>query len=99
GRDGAIVRQKWSRQHGVAVGDRITVTNPAGRKSSYTVRGIYTQPKFGQIDPVLGSIAISQAAFDSSFDRPQNAYTFLKVKDGVGEIQTGALRLAMLGYP
>ena len=67
GRDGAIVRQKWSRQEPRSrVGDRITVVNPAGRKSSYVIRGIYTQPKFGQIDPVLGSIAISQQAFDAS---------------------------------
>ena len=57
----------------LGVGDRITVVNPAGRKARYVVRGIYTQPKFGQIDPVLGSIAISQQAFDSPFDRPQNA--------------------------
>jgi putative ABC transport system permease protein len=99
GRDGAIVRQKWSVKNHAGVGDRITVVNPAGRKSSYVIRGIYTQPKFGQIDPVLGSIAISQQTFDSSFDRPQNAYTFLNVKDGANDIQTGALKLAMLGYP
>ena len=48
---------------------------------------------------MLGSIAISQQAFDASFDRPQNAYTFLNVKDGVNDIQTGALKLAMLAYP
>jgi putative ABC transport system permease protein len=99
GRDGAIVRQKWSVKHGAGVGDRITVVNPAGRKSSYVIRGIYTQPKFGQIDPVLGSIAISQQAFDASFDRPQNAYTFLNVKGGVSDIQTGALKLVMIAYP
>ena len=99
GRDGAIVRQKWSVKNDAGVGDRITVVNPAGRKSSYVIRGIYTQPKFGQIDPVLGSIAISQQAFDASFDRPQNAYTFLNVKDGVNDIQTGALKLAMVAYP
>jgi putative ABC transport system permease protein len=99
GRDGAIVRHKWSVKNHAGVGDRITVVNPAGRKSSYVIRGIYTQPKFGQIDPVLGSIAISQQAFDASFDRPQNAYTFLNVKDGANDIQTGALKLAMLAYP
>ena len=48
GRDGAIVRQKWSVKHHAGVGDRITVVNPAGRKSSYVIRGIYTQPKFGR---------------------------------------------------
>jgi putative ABC transport system permease protein len=99
GRDGAIVRQKWANSHRVGVGDRITVVNPAGDRSRYVVRGIYTQPKFGQIDPVLGSVAISQRAFDSAFDRPQNAYTFLNVTGGSSPAATAALEHALAGYP
>jgi putative ABC transport system permease protein len=99
GRDGAVIRQKWATKHRVGVGDRIRVTNPASHTSSYVVRGIYTQPKFGQIDPVLGSIAISQRAFDSAFERPQNAYTFLNVRGGATEATTSALKAAMASYP
>jgi putative ABC transport system permease protein len=99
GRDGAVIRQKWANKHDVAVGDRITVVNPAGKSSSYVVRGIYTQPKFGQIDPVLGSIAISQRAFDRSFERPQNAYTFLNVRGGATPEATEALQAALASYP
>jgi putative ABC transport system permease protein len=99
GRDGAVVRQKWATKHDVSVGDRITVLNPAGKTSSYVVRGIYTQPKFGQIDPVLGSIAISQQSFDRTFDRPQNAYTFLNVQGGASEATTASLKAAMASYP
>jgi ABC-type antimicrobial peptide transport system permease subunit len=99
GRDGAVIRQKWATKHDVSIGDRITVLNPAGKTSSYVVRGIYTQPKFGQIDPVLGSIAISQRAFDRTFERPQNAYTFLNVQGGATAANTLALQLAMATYP
>ena len=99
GLDGAIVRQKWARSHGVSVGDRITVRNPAGQPSSYAVRGIYTQPKFGQVDPVFGSIGISQRAFDSAFERPRNAYTFLNVRGGATPQETSALELALAPYP
>ncbi len=99
GRDGAVVREKWATEHGVAVGDRIEVLNPAGRTTSFAVRGIYTQPKFGQIDPVLGSIAISRQAFDASFDRPQNAYTFLNAQGGATEETTAALESALAAYP
>jgi putative ABC transport system permease protein len=99
GRDGAVIRQKWATKHDVGIGDRITVLNPAGKTSSYVVRGIYTQPKFGQIDPVLGSIAISQQAFDRTFERPQNAYTFLNVQGGATAGNTLALQLAMAAYP
>jgi putative ABC transport system permease protein len=99
GRDGAVVRQKWATKHDLGLGDRIRVVNPAGKPSSYVVRGIYTQPKFGQIDPVLGSIAISQQAFDSAFERPQNAYTFLNVRGGATPETTEALRAALASYP
>jgi putative ABC transport system permease protein len=99
GGDGAVVRQKWATEHGIGVGDRLTVVNPAGHTSRYVVRGTYTQPKFGQIDPVLGSIAISQQAFDKAFDRPQNAYTFLSVSGGASQATTAALQLSMLSYP
>jgi putative ABC transport system permease protein len=99
GRDGAVIRKKWADAHGVAVGDRITVVNPAGESARYTVRGIYTQPKFGQIDPVLGSIAISQQAFDSAFERPQNAYTFLNVQGGASPETAASLKGALAAYP
>jgi putative ABC transport system permease protein len=99
GRDGAIVRQKWAKSHGVSVGDPITVLNPAGHRSSYLVRGIYTQPKFGQVDPVFGSIGISQRAFDSAFERPRNAYTFLNVRGGSTPAGTAALEQALAPYP
>ncbi len=99
GRDGAIIREKWATQHEVGIGDRIRVLNPAGESSSYVVRGIYTQPKFAQIDPVLGSIAISQQAFDSAFERPQNAYTFLNVRGGATPETTEALQAALASYP
>jgi putative ABC transport system permease protein len=99
GRDGALIRKKWSNEHHVGVDDRITVVNPAGGRSSYVVRGIYTQPRFGSIDPVVGSIAISQRAFDAAFDRPQNAYTFLNVRGGASPAATAKLRRALAPYP
>ncbi len=99
GRDGAVIRERWASEHQVVPGDRISVLNPAGETSSYVVRGIYTQPKFGRIDPVLGSIAISRQAFDSAFERPQNAFTFLNVRGGESAAETEALERALSAYP
>jgi putative ABC transport system permease protein len=99
GAHGAVIREKWSNEHGVGVGDSITVVNPAGRRSSFVVRGIYTQPKFGSIDPVVGSIAVSHSAFASAFDRPQNAYTFLNVRGGASPATTLALEASLAAYP
>jgi putative ABC transport system permease protein len=99
GSDGAIVREKFADKHHIAVGETIRVMNPAGRQSSFVVRGIYTQPKFGSIDPVVGSVAITQQAFAKAFDRPQNAYVFLNVKGGSSDGETAALQKALAGYP
>ena len=48
---------------------------------------------------MLGSIAISQQAFDSAFDRPQNAYTFLNVRGGASPKTTAALERSLAAYP
>jgi ABC-type antimicrobial peptide transport system permease subunit len=99
GRDGAVVRKKFADKHHLAVGDPVAVVNPAGEKTVYEVRGIFTMPKIGSLDPVLGSVGISKQAFDATFPRPKNAYTFLNVRGGASDAETAALQKALAAYP
>ena len=99
GRNGAVVRKKFADEHGLRVGSRLTVVDPAGGRSTYVVKGIFDQPKIAQLDPVLGSVGISQQAFDATFPRPKNAYTFVNVKGGASEAQTAAFERALASYP
>ena len=99
GKGGAVIRQKFADKHHLAVGDRVPVVDPSGRRSIYTVRGIFTMPKIGSIDPVLGSVLISRQAFDATFPRPKSLYTFLSVAGGASDAATATLQRALDAYP
>jgi ABC-type antimicrobial peptide transport system permease subunit len=61
-----------------------------------TVIATYDPP---QADPVLPSVVISQAAFDSTFPTPQDAQAFLKVDGGPTVPMTAHLKRALTAYP
>jgi putative ABC transport system permease protein len=99
GREGAVVRKKFADKHHLAVGSRVTVLDPAGGRNTYVVKGIFDQPKIASLDPVLGSVGISQAAFDATFPRPKNVYTFVNVSGRASDATTTALEKALAPYP
>ena len=94
--DGAIVQSSYATQHHLQVGSRFTLQAPNGTKRQVTVAATYHPP---QADPVLPKVVISQAAFDSTFPRPQNAQAFLKVNGGPSAATTTELKRALTAYP
>jgi putative ABC transport system permease protein len=72
--DGAIVRESVLDDTGLAVGDGLTMTGPDGRSVGVTIRGVFDP---GDIDPLLGHVVMTQAAFDRSFPRPGDMFTFV----------------------
>src|ERR687886_867313 len=61
GRDGVLVIKDYADDHDLALGRRLSMVTPSGVKRTFVVRGIYDPPA---IDQSLGSISISQRAFD-----------------------------------
>jgi ABC-type antimicrobial peptide transport system permease subunit len=61
-----------------------------------TVAATYDPP---QAYPVLATVVISQAAFDSTFPTPQDAQAFLTVDGGPSTAMTAALKRALTAYP
>jgi putative ABC transport system permease protein len=94
--DGAIVDSRYATKHHLGVGSRFTLQAPNGTTRQVTVAATYDPP---QADPVLPSIVISQAAFDSTFPTPQDAQAFLKVHSGPGAALTAELKRALTDYP
>ena len=94
--DGAIVDSSYATKHHLGVGSRFTLQAPNGTKRQVTVAATYHPP---QADPVLPKVVISQAAFDRTFPRPQNAQAFLKVKGGPSAAMTTELKRALTAYP
>ena len=87
---GAIVSKGFAEGHDLKVGSTFTVQSSSGQTLKPRVVGIHEPPK---MDSLLGDVAVSQKAFDGTFARPQNLFTFV---DGSSK---AALGKAMAGYP
>jgi putative ABC transport system permease protein len=70
GADGAIVDEGWASEHGLAVGDRFSLTSAGGTDLGLTVRGIEGSPLIDAT--ALGPITIGPAAYDKAFENDQN---------------------------
>ena len=66
------------------------VESPGGKRVTVAVGGIYSPPKMSAL---LGLVSVTQHAFDRTFTRPQNTFTFVA---GAGR---QALAGALGGYP
>jgi putative ABC transport system permease protein len=75
---GAIVRKSYAEEHDLHVGSPLRMTSPSGETLDLHVSGVLDQGKF-DLDPLLGTVVISQAAFDRTFPRPGDLYTFVRV--------------------
>jgi putative ABC transport system permease protein len=82
---GAIVSKSYAEGHDLKLGSTVKV-----KSLKLHVVGIHKAPS---MDPLLSDIAITQAAFDGVFPRPQNAFTFV---DGGSK---AALAKATAEYP
>jgi putative ABC transport system permease protein len=75
---GAILLEGFAEDHGLGVGDPVSIVTPSGTKMRRTVTGVYDPP---QIAPLLGAAVISQKAFDSAFPRAKDIYSFVDAPD------------------
>jgi putative ABC transport system permease protein len=73
GADGAIVTERFADDRELAVGDRFPVETASGESVEVVTRGIYDP---SDLAPLLGGVTISQEAFDASFPRPRDLFTF-----------------------
>jgi putative ABC transport system permease protein len=81
-RGGAIVRRSYAEKHQLTVGSPLRLVTPSGETVRLRVEALLDQGKF-DLDPLLGSVVISQQRFDEAFPRPVDLYTFVNVPEGV----------------
>jgi putative ABC transport system permease protein len=98
GTGGAIVKKAFAADHRLKLGSRLPLTTPSGAKVVLRVAGIH-DPPVDTIDPVLADVVISQRAFDASFPRPKDLFTFVNVAGGASTQSTAALKGAVSGFP
>jgi putative ABC transport system permease protein len=96
GADGAVLQHDFATEHDLRIGSRFGLETAHGRKLELTVKGIYTPPG---VDSILAPIGISRETFDASFERPQDAFTFLRASTGASDATRSALEAELRAFP
>jgi putative ABC transport system permease protein len=78
GANGALLPNNVAEDRDLAVGDTVTVRSTSNETKDFVVRGIYEGSPFY---PLLGSVSVSQEAFDELYERPRNRFTLLNATD------------------
>ncbi len=90
---GAILQEDFAKDRRLVVGDAVLLTTPEGKDVRLSVEGIYSPP---DVDPLIGPVTISVSAFDASFERPENEFTFANVAD---DVNTATLESSLAQFP
>jgi putative ABC transport system permease protein len=96
GRKGAIVDDDFAEEKGLQVGDALPLLAPSGERLQLAVKGIFEPPPFL---PLLGSVSVTRATFDSLYERPRNQFTFVNVAGDPRASTTRSLERSLAGFP
>jgi putative ABC transport system permease protein len=96
GRNGAIVDADFAEEHDIAVGDTVRFTSASNERLPIEIKAIYEPPPFY---PLLGSVSIPKATFDSLYERPRNQFTFVNVPGDPSPAADESLEAAVADYP
>jgi putative ABC transport system permease protein len=93
GGDGAIVLKNFAKDHHLHVGSSFDVNTADGSSATFVVRGIHKPAGLGSL---LGSVAISNRAYDALFPHPRNTMAFVATTEGAPR---ASLETALNRYP
>jgi putative ABC transport system permease protein len=96
GADGALVTAAFAEDHDLALGDPLRMETASGTSLDLTVRGIYDP---SDLAALLGAITIGREAFDASFQRPRNSFTFVNVRGEPGDEAETVLTETVSAFP
>jgi putative ABC transport system permease protein len=99
GSHGAVLEKGFAEDHGLRVGSRFSLRSSSGQPVGLRVAGIQAPTEVQKIDPLVGKVLISEAAFDRSFPRPSNIYSFVNARGGDTSANTAALERALRPFP
>jgi putative ABC transport system permease protein len=96
GRRGAVVTDGFAKDDHLHVGSSIRVVTSNNKRLEFTVKGIFKPPALGSL---LGAVAITTSAFDSTFPRPKNQNTYVNVHGQPTAATTRELQNKLAPYP
>ncbi|MGZ8695198.1 MAG: ABC transporter permease, partial [Gaiellaceae bacterium] len=96
GTNGAVVDKKFAEDQDLEVGDTFPISVQGGKTTNAVVKGIYKAPPFY---PILGAASITIPQFDTLYERPRNAYTFVNVRGEPSDAAQKQLDQAVATFP
>ena len=96
GTEHAVVSANYAEDHDISVGDVLTIRSTADESARVTVVGTFEPPPFY---PLIESVNVSTALFDSLYDRPRNRWTWANVPGEPDTENRAALEAAIAGFP
>jgi putative ABC transport system permease protein len=96
GENGAILDDDFASEKNLEVGDTFTLLSVDNKEQQFEVKGIYEPPPFY---PLLGSVSITESAFDSLYEHPRNLFTFIDVSGEPSPETTRTLEQAVTDFP
>ena len=96
GAHGAFVDDGFAKTHHLTIGSPLTLTAPTGQTVDLHVLGIFKPPTGGS---PFGPVTISDAAWDSIYDAPQNLYSFVRMRGGESDANKAALEQQLKAFP
>jgi putative ABC transport system permease protein len=96
GADGAIVSDSYADKHDLTLGSALPVRTPTGGTLDLKIAGIFSPPPGGS---PFGTVTISSATFDHNYQQPRNLYTFVRMRGGVTDANTRALKASLESFP
>jgi len=91
--DQALADSAWAESNGFALGERLAVTTPAGKRVDYTIAGTYEN----QVG-TLGSFIVTNAAMTRDWNQPDDAFILVGGR-GNADTLAGAAKRALDGFP
>jgi putative ABC transport system permease protein len=96
GAHGAFIDTNFAKTHHLKIGSPLTLTAPTGRSVDLHVIGIFDPPTGGS---PFGPVTISDQAWDTVYDTPQNLFSFVRMKGGETDAAKAALERQLKAFP
>jgi putative ABC transport system permease protein len=96
GANGAVVSKAYAKDHQLRVGSPIPLLTPTGDVLNLVLKGIFAPPTGGS---PFGNVTVSSETFDAHWQQPLNLFTFIKMRGGVTDANTTALKAALKSFP
>jgi putative ABC transport system permease protein len=96
GDNGAFVDDNYAKNHHLKVGSPVELTFANGQTKRFVIKGIFEPPTGGS---PFGPVTISADTFDRFNPKPQNVYSFIRMRGGQGDANLAVLQQRLKDFP